>query len=202
MLRLFLMVFALSLPSVAKQITLRIPLDPEHIAVVTFDDARISATDVERSLRVAEYGLYATTVLGYVGHCNANDIPKMQKDIEKAQQIVDELNPSTFPPELSGVVMYLVDLQSFWLWQAEQELEFLKSGRSPDTEYKGTDFAQCQVHLETLNKSQACHQVVFNWNNCVLHTMEKQLGGYPKDKWTAFLDAYGIQERVEGTIGD
>jgi hypothetical protein len=202
MLRLFLMVFALSLPAVAKQITLRIPLDSEHIAVVTFDDARISATDVQHSLGVEEYGVYATTVLGYVGDCNANDIPKMQKDIEKAQQIVDELNPSEFPPELSGVVMYLNDLQSFWLWQAEQELEFLKRGRSPDVEYKGTEFPHCQVHLETLNKSQACHQVVFNWNNCVLHTMEKQLGGYPKDQWKAFLDAYGIQERVEGTIGD
>src|SRR3954454_19096045 len=110
MLRVFLAVFALCLQFAAKQITLRIPLDSEHIAVVTFD--------------------------------------------------------------------------------------------APDTEYKGTDFAQCQVHVETLNKSQACHQVVFNWNNCVLHTMEKQLGGYPKDKWTAFLDVYGIQERVEQTIGD
>src|SRR3954462_4066903 len=118
MLRLFLIVFALCLQLTAKQITLRIPLDSEHIAVVTFDDARTSATDVERSLRVAEYGLYATTVLGHVGHCNANELPKMEKDIEKAQQIADQLNPSKFPPDRSGVVMYLKDLQSFWLWQA------------------------------------------------------------------------------------
>jgi hypothetical protein len=202
LLKVILIVFALTFPLAAKQITLRIPLDPENVAVVTFDDTRVSAADLKRWMQADEHGPYATTVFGYYADCDANDTPKMEKDIKTSQQFADELDPNKFPPELSGVVMYLKDLQLFWLWQAKQELEFLKIGTSPDAEYKGNDLAQCQAHLETLNKAQACHQVFYNWHNCVLHTMEEQLGKYPQNKWKAFLDAYGIKERVEQTMGD
>jgi hypothetical protein len=27
----------------------------------------------------------------------------------------------------------------------------------------------------------------------------KRIGSYPKEKWKAFLDAFGIQERLEST---
>ena len=97
--RVLLTIFALTVPLVAKQITLRIPLDSENIAIVTFDDGRVSAADVKHWMRVAEDGSYATTVLGYYADCNTNDISKMENGIEKTQQIVDELDPNTFPPD-------------------------------------------------------------------------------------------------------
>ena len=199
-------VFALSPALAAKQITLRIPLEPgpepEEIAVATFDDSRILPADLKRWMLVHENGYYETLMIESSTDCKPSDIPKLQQGIRKTQQMIDELDPSRFPLELSGVVMYLKDLQSFRFWQSVQELEFLKSGKAPQDEYTDTDLERCQVHVETLSRVQACHQVFFNWHNCVLHTLEKQLGSYPKDKWKAFLDAYGIQERIESTIGD
>jgi hypothetical protein len=32
--------------------------------------------------------------------------------------------------------------------------------------------------------------------------MQKELGSYPKQRWKAFLNAYGMQERLESTIMD
>jgi len=125
----------------------------------------------------------------------------MEDAIQKTQQIVDDLDSNKYPPELSDVVAYLKNTQSFWLWQAEQELAFLKTGQPPGTEYDGTNLGKCETPIAQ-NRSQACHQVFFKWHNCVLETMQKQLGSYPKQRWKAFLDAYGIQERLKSTIMD
>jgi hypothetical protein len=53
----------------------------------------------------------------------------MEDAIQKTQQIVDDLDSSKYPPELSDVVAYLKNTQSLWLWQAQQELAFLKTGQ-------------------------------------------------------------------------
>lgn len=202
MLRLLFTVFALCLPVTAKQTTLRIPLDSENIAVVTFDDARLSAADLKRWMRLDEHGPYSTTVVFVYQQCKTSDIPKLEQDIEKARAMVAELDPNSYPPELSHVVMYLKDLQSVWLWLGEQELEFLKSGKAPENEYKDANLERCQVHTETVPRAQACHQVFFNWHNCANDIMHTKLGSYPKEQWKAFLGAYGIQERLESTVDD
>jgi hypothetical protein len=112
---------------------------------------------------------------------------------------VKDLDANKYPPELAEVVGYLNDLQSFWLWQEQQELEFLKSGKLPDSEYKGLHLGTCEVRNPE-NKLQACHDVSRGWHNCVLNKMMKQLGSYPIEKWKAFLDSFGIQERIESTV--
>jgi hypothetical protein len=186
------------------QVTLRIPLEPgqaEQVVVVTFDENRVSAADVKRWMLLHENGFYSTPVIGYYTDCKTSYIPKLEGDIKKTQQIVDDLNSSEYPPELSDVVAYLKNTQSLWLWQAEQGLAFLRSGQPPGAEYNGMDLGSCQEHFAQ-NRSQACHQVFVKWHTCVINTMQKQLGSYPKHRWKAFLDAYGMQERLESTIRD
>ena len=190
------------MPSVG-QITLRIPLEqggqPEQIVVATFDEKRVSAADVKRWMLLHENGFYSTPVIGFSSDCKTSDLRKMEDAIQKTQQIVDDLDSNKYPPELSDVVAYLKNTQSFWLWLAEQERAFLKTGQPPGTEYDGTNLGKCETPIAQ-NRSQACHQVFLKWHNCVLETMQKQLGSYPKQRWKAFLDAYGIQERLESTI--
>jgi hypothetical protein len=196
-----------TLPSVAKQVTLRIPLDPGpdpiQIVIATFDDSRVSAADVKRWIELLhENGHYATIAINPSGKCEARDISGTEQEIAKTRRMVEELDPNAYPPELSTIVTYLRDLQSFWLWQGEQELEFLKSGTAPDTEYREVDLARCVVLPETLSRAQACNQVFYMWHNCTNQEVMKQLGSYPRENWKAFLDAYGIQERAGSSIDD
>ena len=195
------MLLAIVVPTRA-QVTLRIPLEPgqaEQVVVVTFDESRVSAADLKRWMRLHENGFYSTPMIGYYPDCSTSNIPRLEGDIKKTQQMVDDLNSNEYPPELSDVVGYLKNMQSLWLWQAEQELAFLKRGQPPGTEYNGIDLGKCQVSIVP-NRSQACHQVFLKWHSCVLDTMQRQLGSYPRQPWKAFLDAYGMRERLESTI--
>lgn len=184
-----------------KQTTLRIPLQsgpvPEEIAVVTFDADRVSAQDVKRWMLLHENAYYATPKFGYYADCKPRDTPKLEEDVKKTQQVLDNLDPNKYPPELADVVQYLKELQSFWLWLAQQELAFLKSGKLPQTEYSGVDFGACQVPSSTDNAQ--CYQMFTRWHTCVNHEMAKRLGSYPKEKWKAFLHSFGIHERIEST---
>jgi hypothetical protein len=186
----------------SREVTLRIPLqpgpEPEQIAVVTFDPDRVSAEELKRWMRLHETSYYHTPVFGFYPECKPSDIPKLEGDVKKAEQIVAELDPNRYPLNLTDVVRYLRDLQSTWLWLAQQQLAFLKSGKLPQTEYNGVDLA-CQVPGSTDNK-RLCDQIVFRWTTCANHEMQKRLGSYPKEKWKAFLDSLGIQERIESGL--
>ena len=198
--RVLLILLAIVVP-VRAQVTLRIPLEPgepEEIVVVTFNDNRISAADVKRWTLLHENGFYATPVVGSSSYCKASDIRKTEDAIQKTQHLMDDLDSSKYPPELSDVVAYLKSTQSLWLWQAEQELAFLKTGQPPAIEYNGIDLGKCQPPI-TQNR-QACHQVFFQWHNCVINATQKQLGSYPRQAWKTFLDAYGMREVVESTV--
>jgi hypothetical protein len=199
--RILLIATAAALLS-SRQVTIRIPLqpgEPEQIAVLTFDADRVSAQDLKKWMLLHETAYYDTPVFGYYPDCKPSDIPKLEEDIKKTKQMVNDLDANKYPPELAEVVGYLNELQSFWLWQEQQALAFLKSGKLPDSKYKGLDLAMCEArHSE--DKVQTCQEVSHGWHNCVLNRMMKQLGSYPKEKWKAFLEAFGIQERLESTV--
>jgi hypothetical protein len=112
--------------------------------------------------------------------------------------MVNDLDPNNYPAKLTDVVRYLRDLQSSWLWLAQQQLAFLKSGKLPQTEYNGVDIG-CQVPAATDN-AHLCDQIALRWTTCANHEMQKRLGSYPKEKWKAFLDSLGIQERIESGL--
>lgn len=186
------------------QVTLRIPLEPgqpEEIAVVTFDESRISAENLKHAMVVHENGRYTTPAQGYYPDCKPGDAPKLQNDIKHTEDILRQLDAKDYPSELSDVVGYLRNLQSFWLWIAQQELAFLKDGMLPDNEYNGVDLSACRA-TDFGRPDLQCHGVFFTWHNCVLRAMSKTLGPYPKDRWNAFLDAYGIREHLESNIDD
>jgi hypothetical protein len=168
--------------------------------VVTFDDERVSAENLKKWMSLHENAHYSTPMFGYYPDCKPRDIPKLEQDIKKTEQIVAELDPNNYPVELSDVVRYLRDLQSLWLWIAQQQLGFRKSGKLPEAEYNGVDLA-CEVHAST-DKAQLCNQIVYQWQTCANHAMMKRLGSYPKEKWKAFLDSYGIQEQLEMDVPD
>lgn len=193
--------FVASLP--VKEVTVRIPLQPgpqpEQIAVVTFDADRVSAEDVKKWMLLHETAYYDTPVFGYYPECKPADIPKLEEDIKKTQQIVGDLDPNKYPPALADVVQYLKDLQSLWLWMAQQELAFLNSGKLPQTEYKGVDLRICEVR-NSEDTRRMCHEVFHRWHNCAINSVGKRLGSYPKEKWKAALDALGIKERLESTV--
>jgi len=180
------------------QVTLSIPLqpgpEPEEIAVVTFDTDRVSAEELKRWMLLHRNSYFHTPIFGYYPDCEPSDIPKLEQEIKKTEQMVNELDPSKYPAELNDIVVYLKDLQSFWLWMAQQELEFRKSGKLPQTQYNGVDLA-CQVPAST-DKAHLCDQIVYRWRTCANHVMAKKLGSYPVEKWKAFLDSYGIQEEL------
>jgi len=193
--RILLIAFAAAVSS-ANQVTLRIPLQPgpkpEEIAVVTFDAGRVSAEELKRWMLLHENSYFHTPMFGYYAECKPSDIPKLEEEIKKTEQMVNELDPSKYPAELTDVVRYLKDLQSFWLWMAQQELAFRKSGKLPQTEYNGLGLA-CQVPAST---KTLCDQIVYRWRTCANNAMAKKLGTYPKEKWKAALDALGIQEEL------
>lgn len=201
MYRTVLIATVVVLSSGSREVTLRIPLqpgpEPEQIAVVTFDPGRVSAEELKRWMRLHETSYYDTPVVGFYPECKPSDIPKLEEDIKKAEQIVGDLDPNKYPAKLTDVVRYLRDLQSSWLWLAQQHLAFLKSGKLPQTEYNGVDLA-CQVPAST--DKHLCDQIVFRWHNCANDEMRKRLGSYPKEKWKAFLDSLGIQERIESGL--
>ena len=176
-----------------KEVTLRIPLEPgpqpEAIAVVTFDADRVSAEDVKKWMPLHESAYYDTPAFGYDPDCKPSDIPRLEEDIKKTEQLVSDLDHNDYPKELTDVVRYVRDLQSFWLWMAQQELAFLKSGKLPQTEYKGLDVRTCQVPTD---KVPASSEIFFiYWHNCANNELIKRIGNYPKEKWKAFLDNFG-----------
>jgi hypothetical protein len=192
---ILLILLAVAVPPTNK-VTLSIPLqpgpEPELIAVVTFDTDRVSAEDVKKWMLLHESSYFHTVMFGFYPDCKPSDIPKLEQEIKKTEQMVNELDPSKYPPELNDIVVYLKDLQSFWLWMAQQELAFRKSGKLPQTEYNGVDLA-CQVPAST---EPLCHRILHRWHNCANDAMAKKLGSYPVEKWKAFLDSYGIQEKL------
>src|SRR5436305_6600541 len=125
----FLVAPAILVPA-GRQVTVRIPLEPgeaEEVVVATFDQDRVPIAKVKEWMLLHENGYYSTPAIGSYPECKTSDVPKLENDIQKTTQMVESLNPDKYPPELSEVVAYLKETQSFWLWQAEQELEFLKN---------------------------------------------------------------------------
>src|ERR1700676_2523184 len=110
---MLLILLAVAVPSTNK-VTLSIPLqpgpEPEEIAVVTFDTDRVSAEELKRWMLLHRNSYFHTPVFGYYPECKPSDVPKLEEDIKKTQQIVDDLDPNKYPPALTDVVQSLKDL--------------------------------------------------------------------------------------------
>jgi hypothetical protein len=185
----------------SRAITIRIPLspgpEPEEISVLTFDPARVSAKELEKWTLFHENARFTTPLIGASLECKPSDIFNLQDEIKKTEELLVEIDGSDHPKELDDVVRFVKDRQLFWVWMARQELEFLTKGRLPALKYKDWDLSACQVAPV---KEKICFQVFYDWANCANNEQARRLGPYPTDKWKAFLDALGVQERMETGI--
>lgn len=196
----------------AEEITLRIPLLPsEEIAIVHFDDSRVSVDNVKQWMQLADGAYYSAPAIQYYSDCKSNALPqfthRLKRDVDLNGKIVQDLDPAKFAPELSDVVSYLRRLQSFWLWQGVQELQSLETETSPGLEFDGIDARQSCAGVsdqigKAPNREEACKLVVFSWHNCVANAARPYLGTYPRERWESFLQAYGIREERISTAGD
>ena len=196
----FLIALFLTSPA-NNEATLRVPLQPgpkpEEIAVLTYNPSRVSAEDVKKWMLLHESAYYHTPAFGSYPDCKPEDVSKLEEDIQKTEQLVNDLDHNDYPKELADVVRYLKALQSFWLWMEQQELAYLKTGKLPQAEYNGLNLKACQAP-----SNKTCSEIFNRWHNCANNELMKQIGSYPKEKWKAFLDSFGIQERLESTLGE
>jgi hypothetical protein len=129
----FLIALFLTSPA-NNEATLRVPLQPgpkpEEIAVLTYNPSRVSAEDVKKWMLLHESAYYHTPAFGSYPDCKPEDVSKLEEDIQKTEQLVNDLDHNDYPKELADVVRYLKALQSFWLWMEQQELAYLKTGQT------------------------------------------------------------------------
>jgi len=198
----------------AQQTTIRVPLGGgETVAELTFDQGRVSATDAKRWIQLfPQEGIYNQAVgwaINCTGESARSEISHLKSDKERNERLVKELDPSNYPVELSQVVTYLRRLQSFWLWQGSQELDFLANA---NTHALGEPFdgvnpkPDCKESLDKIasarNREEACEFVHNDWHNCVNRIGLQRLGAYPNPVWQRFLDDNGIRVRILGTVDD
>jgi len=87
----------------AQRVAIRVPPDEtEQYYLVSFDQSRTSAKDVERWMKFAEYGYYYAGVS--LSGCDKSAATRMRKDLEATRRKNDELDSETYPPQLSAVV--------------------------------------------------------------------------------------------------
>jgi hypothetical protein len=192
-----------------RQTTIRVSLLPsEEIAVVSFDANKTSEAEIKRWMQLADGAYYDSPEAHGVYSCKPTEssgyAAKLEKEVADSQKVVNDLDPNAYPPELSHVVIYLKRLQSFWLWQAEQELAYIRSRETPGLEWKDLDAREkCSKTTEKLanatDRYDGCRVVFFDWHNCTNKAFLDQLGQYPKSDWDAFLTAHDLHVKIIST---
>lgn len=192
-----------------RQATIKVPLLPsEEIAIVSFNADKTSEAEVKRWMQLADHAYYASPEAHGFYSCKATEssdyVAKLEREIAESRKVVNGLDPNRYPPELSHVVIYLNRLQSFWLWQAEQELGYISGGETPASEWKDLDAReQCNKITERLrnakDRDDGCRIVFFDWRTCTNKAFLDQLGPYPKSDWDAFLSAYNLHVKIIST---
>ena len=205
----------------AQQSELRVPAGSGYVEF-TFDSRKVSREDLERWIKLsllvaAENGNYVPERLEdcsaddprYV-NCGQRDQPvyihNAQLNLEKIRARIDKLQPDRFPPELSGVVSYLRQVQLFFLCRETHRLAFLTTGSASELEVTCEDVdpkTSCAPALQKIrsatNQVEAARLAKFEWGNCMWFAFAKQFGEYPKGAWDSFRSAFGIGEREINT---
>lgn len=214
-------VITLATLATAEQIeTLKVPISPEEVAQLTFDPSRVSHTDLRHWMKFYETGPYTEPISigmcfpdrGYAP-CKKNsdsiNIHNAELNLDRIQRLISNLEHETYPPELAGIVAYLIRVRRFWLWSETQQLEFIKTGQiaALSGSYDKVDpEVDCTAALQQIQKAksqaESSHLARFEWSNCVWDAEQKQIGFYPKDQWKAFLASYGIREKILSTEQD
>ncbi len=205
--------------AVAKTITIM------NVDRVTFDDSRLQEKDVLHWFRlsptVAPYNDYLVPPSVWdcpVGDSRYSDcgnrptipIPSnAQVNIASIEAVLRDLLASGYPPELSDVRAYLINLQEFFLWRNIALLQFIKTDNPEVLEAPygaldpkilcGTVLGQIRA-APTRERRFSLASV--DWANCVWDAQHEKLGDYPQKVWDTFLTKYSIREEPIPETGD
>ena len=176
----------------AQQATIRVPPDEtEQYYLVSFDQGRASAKDVERWMKFAENGYYNAGVS--LSGCDRSAATRMRKDLERARQISDQLDSETYPAQLSAVVAYLRRRFKVQLWLGEQEVRFAETGALPQSDAYGMPACRATAERASRERANGGCSAMGSWTNCILTSSAPRLGRFPKAQFKAFLNAKGIR---------
>jgi hypothetical protein len=185
----------------AQRVAIRVPPhETDQYYLVSFDQSRTSAKDVERWMKFAENGYYNAGVS--LSGCDKNAATRMRNDLERTRRISDQLDSEIYPPQLSAVVDYLRRQLRFQLWLGEQEIRFAETGASPQSDAYGISACRATAERASRERANGGCSVMGSWTNCILTSSAPQLGRYPKAQFRAFLNAKGIRILKWEGIGD
>jgi hypothetical protein len=185
----------------AQRVTIRVPPDEtEQYYLVSFDQSRASAKEVERWMKFAENGYYNAGVS--LSGCDKSAATRMRKDLEDTRKINDQLDSETYPPQLSVVVAYLKRQLRLQLWLGEQEIRFADTGALPSSDVDGIPACRATAKRASRDWANGGCSVMGSWTNCILTSSASRLGRYPKAQFKAFLNKKGVQILKWVGIGD
>ena len=185
----------------AQRVAIRVPPhETDQYYLVSFDQSRTSAKDVERWMKFAENGYYNAGVS--LSGCDKSAATRMRNDLERTRRISDQLDSETYPPQLSAVVAYLRRQLRFQLWLGEQEIRFAETGALPQSDAYGMSACRATAERASRERANGGCSVMGSWTNCILTSSAPQLGRYPKAQFRAFLNAKGIRILKWEGIGD
>ena len=176
----------------AQRVAIRVPPDEtEQYYLVSFDQSRASAKDVEHWMKFAENGYYNTGVS--LSGCDKSAATRMRSDFERSRLVNNQLDSETYPLQLSAVVAYLRRQLRLQLWLGEQEIRFAETGALPRSDPYSKTACRATAELASREwRNRGC-SVVGSWTNCILTSSAPRLGRYPKAQFKAFLNAKGIR---------
>jgi len=176
----------------AQRVAILVPPDEtDQYYLVSFDQSRASAKDVERWMKFAENGYYNAGVS--LSGCDKSAATRMRKGLERTRQISDQLDSETYPPQLSAVVAYLRRRFRVQLWLGEQEVQFAETGALPQSDAYGMPACHPTAERASRERANGGCSVIGSWTNCILTSSAPRLGRYPTAQFKAFLNAKGIR---------
>ncbi|MDQ2839529.1 MAG: hypothetical protein M3Y72_00490 [Acidobacteriota bacterium] len=210
------MAIGTSLGAPPTQITIRLAEGHDQI---TFDPERISATELNRWIKLSPVLSSANGYLipNSLVACNIQD-PRYQGcgveqkvvnfhnaelNVQTTRDIIEDLEHSRYPGELRPVVSYLLEIQRYALWRDLNELSFARSGSisalqsSYETIEPGTSCADPINKVAAAeSKEEAWRFASFDWQNCTWKLELEKIGPYPQNAWKAFLQQNGVTEQM------
>jgi hypothetical protein len=175
----------------AQRVAIRVPTDDTEYYLVSFDQSRASAKDVERWMKFAENGYYYAGVS--LSGCDKSAATQMRKALERTRQVSDQLDNETYPPQLSAVVAYLRRQLRLQLWLGEQEIRFAETGALPQSDAYGVPACRATAERASRERANGGCSAIGSWINCILTSSAPRLGRYPEAQFKAFLNAKGIR---------
>jgi hypothetical protein len=197
---------------------------PWGVVSVSFDSAKITRSDLDSWMRFSpNLSPYNDLLVPIdIRRCIPGDreytdcktdgglrISNVEQNIRRIAGIKKNLISQRVPDGLRPIVAYLVEIQTFALWTAEQQRAFLVTRDEAvfRNQYDGIDSTQkcapvLQKRTRLAQEKDMTELVIVDWYNCVWALETKKIGPYPKKQWQAFLTSRGIKEDVKEEVPD